>query len=538
MQRTISIILIISLFFTGKLLAQNNIEVDIESKVLISSKDNLLPLYQYSNQWGIVSPFEQTQALVLAGAKYNLLQKSNIRLQLGVSGVVKNKAGDSFLHEAYLKGQFINVIDFSIGKQAYTSISIDDNLTSGGFMMNSNARPVPRAMIGIFDYWPVSFLGDVIEVKGGISHGVLNDDRTTTGRGNSADDLLVHEKWAYIRGGKLKVKPYVGLFHGALYGGTRPNGTEITTDFWATFWARGSEKIGGGEATNVAGAHDGFWDLGINYETEMGYFQFYVHKPFADGTGLKITKERNRDYKIGIYARLKKTRLIQRVSVELLKTDYQSGSGIPDPVYPGTYSIIFVDDIEDYDAFMRDTFGEVTEGYTSWHLMRYLEKVQNHGQKYGSRDDYNNNGSYYNGWTYHQMPMGTPLYHTYWQAQAYAPDWKPNNKVVFMNNRIKGFHFGIEGVITDGLSYIFKSTYTLNKGAYGEQYVDRYSWEEEPDFFYEGGKKQVYSYLGLTYKNRNWRNITLQGSVSIDSGELYDAFGCMLGIKYSPELNF
>ena len=522
--------------------AQDKVQVNVQSQVHVSSKDNLLPLYQYSNQWGIVSPFEQGQALVVGGLTYNFVDTKNLNLQLGFSGVAKNKMDDSFLHEAYLNGRFFNFIDFNIGKQAYTSISIDDNLTTGGLMMNSNARPVPKAMVGIFEYWPVSFFGDVIEVKGGLSHGVLNDDRTAMGRGNSADNVQVHEKWVYIRGGKLKVKPYVGLYHGALMGGTRPNGTEIPVDYWATFFAKGSDKVGGGEATNAAGAHDGFWDLGVHYETEMGDFQFYVHKPYADGTGLKITKERNRDYKIGLFAKLKNTKLIQKVSLELIKTDYQAGTGIPDPLYPAGHEkagqIIFVDDIEDYDAFMLDVFGEVTEDYTSWHLMRYLEKVQNHGQKYGSRDDYNNNGVYYNAWTYHQMPMGTPLYHTYWQAQAYAPNWTPNNYGAFMNNRVKGFHIGLEGELSKSLSYLFKSTYTYNKGTYGEQYIMRYSWEEDPDFFYKCGKKQVYTYLSLDYKNKKWKDIVFQGSVSYDFGELYHSLGCMVGIKYSPTLSF
>ena len=526
--------------FTG-LTAQNKIQIHVQSQVHVSSKDNLLPLYQYSNQWGIISPFEQGQALIMVGGKYKFLDKKNVELEFGMSAVAKNKVDDSFLHEAYFKGRILNTFDFCLGKQANTPISINDKLTTGGFMMNSNARPIPRAKVGMFDYWPVSFLADLIEVKGGLSHGVLNDNRTSAGRGNSADNVLVHEKWTYVRLGKIKVKPYVGLFHGTLYGGIRPNGYEIPTDFWATFFANGSDKVGGGEATNAAGAHDGFWDIGINYESSLGYFQVYIHKPYADGTGLKINKERNKDYKVGLYVDLKNTKRIKKISVELIKTDYQAGSGIPDPLYPEGHQnageMILVDEIEDYDIFMLDVFGVETEGYTSWHLMRYLEKVQNHGKKYGSRDDYNNNGTYYNAWTYNRQPMGLPLYHTYWQAKAYAPNWIPNNFGAFMNNRIQGFHIGLEGELSN-LSYLFKSTYTFNKGTYGEQYIRRYSWVEDPDFFYKEGKGKVYTYLSLTYKSKKWQDVNFQGSISYDFGELYNAFGCSLGISYSPSINF
>ena len=534
--KPILILLAFSVFV--RLTAQNKVQVNVQSRVHVSSKDNLLPLYQYSNQWGIVSPFEQGQALVVGGLKYNFVDTKNINFQLGFSGVAKNKVGDSFLHEAYLKGRFFNFIDFNIGKQAYASISIDDNLTTGGFMMNSNARPAPKAMIGIYDYWPSGFLRGFVQIKGGLSQGILNDDRLIESKYNSAKDILVHEKWVYARMGLFKLKPYAGLYHGALYGGTRSDGREIPADFWATFKGAGSNKIGGGEATNAAGAHDGFWDLGLEYTCAVADFQLYLQKPYADGSGLKIAKGRNHDYKMGIYAKLKNTQHVKKVSFELIKTDYQAGSGIPDPLSPDGNGIIFLDQIEDYDAFMYNHFGEEKQdGYSLGDVKRYLEVVQNHNQKYGGRDDYNNNGTYYSAWTYHQMPMGLPLYHTYWQAKAYAPDWIPNNHGVFLNNRIKGFHIGLEGEFSNNLRYLFKSTYTINKGSYAEQYIKRYSWEEDSDFFYKGGKKEVYTYLSLDYKNSNWKYFTLRGSFSYDFGELYHSFGCMLSIRYSPSIN-
>lgn len=308
-------------------------------------------------------------------------------------------------------------------------------------------------------------------------------------------------------------------------------------DFWSTFFAKGSNKIGGGEATNAAGAHDGFWDMGIYYASSIADFQVYVQKPFADGSGLKIAKGKDHDYKIGMYAKIKNIKGIKNISLELIKTDHQSGAGIPDPVRPSTGGIFFIDEIDDPDSFMLNEFGIETEGYDQGDLKRYLESNQNYGHKYGGRDDYNNNGTYYNGWTYHHMPMGTPLYHTYWQAQAYAPDWTPNNDVVFVNNRIKGIHLGLEGDVTESLSYLIKATYTLNKGTYGERFLYRYSWVEDPDYLYEEGKTQLYSYLGLSYRNKKWKDFSIQGTLSFDTGELYNAVGCSLGIKYTPTFN-
>ncbi len=546
MQHTIKLILLTLLIcMHATLISQKKVRIEVQSQYLVSSKDNLQPHYQYSNKWGIASPFEQSQALLLAGFKYNLLDKDNIQLKVGASGVVKNRTEDSFLHEVYLNGKFFNTINFSIGKHAYSPVSYNDRITVGGFMRNANARPIPRVQIGIFDYKPVGFLNNVIEVKGGLSHGLLNDDRTASRRPNSANNVQVHEKWVYTKKTKGMIQPYAGLFHAALIGGERINGEKIKIDYWATFLGKGSEKVGGGEATNVAGGHDGFWDFGFYHKNSFGKFQFYLQKPFADGTGLRLWRFRNHDYKIGVLAELSKCKFITNVSVELFKTDYQAGSGLPDPIYPKDHpkghpkgpEIIFIKDIDDYDAFMKENFNVKTIGYDRYDFAAYLEENFNNGRGYGERDDYNNNGTYYNAWTYHGQAMGLPLYHTYNQAKAYAPNWNANNRVVFMNNRVKGFHLGIDGNISDEYSYTIKTTISNNFGSYGEEYIRRYSWEKDPEFFYAGGKKQFYSYFGLMYQNKNWKNVSVQGSLSIDSGELYDALGCSLGLKYSPSVN-
>ncbi len=523
------------------LFSQQKLQLNVESKFAISGNDNLLPLYQYTNQWGIVAPFDNSQALLLAGAKYNLLETENIQLQIGVSGVLKDDFSNSFLHEAYVNGKAWGWINFFVGKRAFTPLSYNDELTVGGFFMNSNARPIPRATVGVFNYMPVGFLNDRIEIKGGISQGILNDDRTAQGKSNSADKPLLHEKWAYMRLGRAKLQPYAGLAHSAIFGGTRPDGTKILVDLWPTFTAKGSAKLGGGEATNAAGAHEGFWDFGVYANTQWANLQFYMQKPFADGSGMRINKGNNKDYKIGLLSDFKNGSLVKSLSFELFKTDYQSGQGIPDPLYPSNSSsegIIWLNQIADYDAFMQENFNVTQTGWTKPTVLKYLQDNMDHGHEYGGRDDYNNNGSYYNGWTYHQQPMGMPLYHTYWQAKAYAPEWTPNNSVVFMNNRIKGFHVGLQGEFSKNLSYLFKATYTLNKGSYSEQYIDRYSWEEEPDFFYIGGKNQTYTYIALDYKNNKWKDLSFQASFSLDDGHLYKALGGMVGIKYTPSVSF
>ncbi|WP_075591505.1 hypothetical protein [Labilibacter marinus] len=519
---------------------QLTIDAKLESIVLTSSNSKLQPLYQYSNQWGIASPFEQSQLLFLAGANSKLVDKKNFNLSVGFAGLIKDDIGESIVHEAYVSGRAFKTIDFNIGKKAYSPISINDQLTSGGFMMNSNARPIPKAVIGIFDYIPVGFLRNNFEVKGGLSQGILNEDRKFEGKTNTADNVLVHEKWAYLKWSKYRIKPYVGLYHGALFGGTRPDGTKVPIDFWATFTASGSTAIGGGDVTNAAGAHDGFWDFGFNYEHAIGNFHFYIQKPFADGSGLFLNHLRNHDYKIGVYAELNDIDWLKNVSIELIKTDYQSGPGWTDPVYPPGKGegYIWLDEVDDYDAFMKDVFEEETEGWTSSDVMKYMEVNMNQGHKFGGRDNYNNNGFYYKAWSYNNIGMGLPLYQTYYQARVFAPDWQSHNSGIFVNNRVKGFHLGLNGSLFDYFNYLFKSTYSYNKGSYYEKYVSAYSWEEEPEFYYENGKNQTYTYLGISYQNKKWKDLSFQTSASYDFGQLYHSFGFSLGVSYRPSIGF
>ncbi len=484
--------------------------------------------------WGIVSQFEKNQALLLLKANSNLLDKKNFQLNVGISGVVKNYTKNSFLHEVFMNTKIYDCIDFSLGKHAYSPLSYNDTIMVGGFMRNSNARPFPRAQIGIFNYYPLYIINDFISIKGGLSHGILNDNRTAEGRSNSADNVHVHEKWTYLKFNFLKVQPYIGLYHGALLGGKRPNGSKIPIDYWATFFAQGSNKIGGGEATNAAGGHDGFWDFGFYFNNNFAKLHVYMQKPYSDGSGLILYNRTNHDYKIGVLIGLKDLKLISSISFEIFKTNYQSGCGLPDPIYPtghpkaGQYFIL--NEVDDFDAFMLDVFGLSQEGGFTRQEVRDFLKIQNHNKGYSGRDDYNNNGMYFNGWTYFNQTMGFPLYHTVWQVKSYAPNWQPNGYLAFINNRVKGFHIGFDGFFRNQFYYLFKTTYTINLGAYSEKYINRYSWTEDEDFFYKGGKKQVYSNLKLSYSNRT-NFYKVDTSISYDFGELYHSLGIMLGLS-------
>jgi hypothetical protein len=352
--------------------------------------------------------------------------------------------------------------------------------------------------------------------------------------------VLLHEKFAYARLGNLKFQPYAGLIHSALMGGTRTDGKELSVDFWATF--KGGGNVSENEY-NAMGAHMGLWDFGVCFPVNEWEGHVYFQKPFGDGSGMRIWDGQNKDYYLGFLLQTEEKQKISGVSLELIKTDYQSGPGTPDPVEPETGQWWLIEEalIPDVSQFMLEQFGiptTETQNWTLGDLTCYLEEAWNRGNKFGGRDDYMNNGQYYSGWTYHGRIMGTPLYHTNEQFEKYAPGYDYNNRVKILNNRVNGFHIGLEGYMIPSVFYRFKSTFTMNYGQYGEEYQGRGSWVETEDYFFKGGKKQAYTSLELNWMPPKKKNLAFNVAVGYDFGQLYRSFGGRLGIVYTPNVRF
>ncbi len=513
---------------------RDSVRVSITWTGALGSK-SLQPLWGYANEWGVYSAFDKNESVVLMRAGYRLVNHEKFQLEAGVGGVMKNAFGDGFLHEAFLSGRW-HMIGFQAGMMAYTPLAVDDRLTSGSFLMSSNARPIPRVGIGLFDYYTLPILGKRIAIRGGIYQGwLLNDDDFAT----STDDVLLHEKFAYMRWNGARIKPYFGLTHSAYYGGVLYDGTKIETDFWATFTATGSSKVGGGEATNAAGEHFGLWDFGIDYDGDDYFMKLYYQKPFADGSGMKLVNGRNRDHILGVYFRTNARQLLSGLSLEWVKTDYQSGSGTPDPFDPVKNEGVWPGEISDANSqqWMANRFPEVdAQGWKRDDVYNFLKHEWNHDQSFGGRDNYMNNGLYPQGWTHKGLSSGTPLLHTMQMARAYAPDGIFNGAMNFVNTRVVALHAGAEGFFNDRLSYRLKYTCSWNKGSYIGTYTGHYSWDRTPGYYFDNTKMEHYSYYRMDYRMKLKKNITIFGVAAYDFGDLYRSFGAHIGIKFDVSL--
>ncbi len=519
--------------------AQIQYQGSVSSLVSLSTNE-LKPLWIYSNNWGLLNAFNRSEAFIKADAEIIWFNKNNFNLNTGAALLLKSSENDSPFHELYVSGNFY-FVDFIIGKKAFSPLGQYDKLGTGSYLLSSNARPVPRISLGIFEFKAVPFTQGWLDVKSFISQGFLNEKPEYLKTGN----VLLHEKFAYLRLSKFKVKPYAGLVHSALFGGEYSNGQKIPIDFWATFKAKGSEKIGGGELTNAAGAHEGFWDFGLDVITSLGQIHLALHKPFTDRNGYSLNRafRLNHDFIITLDWKLNESKVLNRFLVEYFKSNHQSGEGIPDPMFPAEYTkdpskvghLIFPWLINDWSSFMEENFVGIPTPEGGWNEERFndfWEKNFNNDHYYGGRADNLNNGLYYRGYTYMGQSMGTPLFHTYPMVKHYAAHWQPINNGIFINNRVRALNIGLQGNINIGWEYALKFTYSLNDGNWAEKYKGRYSWELSPDYFFVSTKKQVYSYFEVKHQNIFSTSIDFIGSMGFDFGDLYHSYGVNVGLTY------
>src|SRR5699024_9922855 len=112
-------------------------------------------------------------------------------------------------------------------------------LSMGSLALSPNAAPIPKIKFGIFEYTSVPFTSGFVEVKGAIAHGWFGGHRRFNG-------TWLHEKYVYLRfGGDFAFRPYIGLVHEAMWGGTSNDNfdnPDSFRDFLRVFGGMGGDE--------------------------------------------------------------------------------------------------------------------------------------------------------------------------------------------------------------------------------------------------------------------------------------------------------
>lgn len=275
----------------------------------------------------------------------------------GVSGVKPDITG--FFQQLYAHTR-LYIVDITVGIKPEYYGAGDAMLGSGSLLFSNNAHPIPRISIG-FDRWtPIPGLFGYAEIKGGLTHGWLNDNSGVV------KGTLLHHKYIGGRiGGKLPVNLSYEFHHVAQWGGYSSEYGDLGNN-WQAFKAAVLVKSGGTMANdqiNAQGNHIGFQQLALDVKGEGWKVSAYWQIIQEDGPIRFIGTTMNKtDGLWGISAMQSRWPFIQGLTYEFLNTTDQSGP------------------FHDRDGLV-----------------------------YGGSDNYYSNSIYPQGWTYYGRMIGSPL---------------------------------------------------------------------------------------------------------------------------------
>ena len=277
------------------------------------------------------------------------------------------------------------------------------------YYFRKTAVPIPKISAGIEQFTIVPFTFNLLEIKGGLSHGWFTDNIYTTG-------LLFHHKYLYGRlGGKLPVHIQYGLDHVAQWGGTTPGQGQQPLglkNYLSIFLGHsGGSDASLGEQINTLGNHIISQSMKLDIDISDYKIAAYWQNISEDGPIRFIGNTMNAtDGLWGISIKNKNFHLVKGLLYEYLNTTDQSGP--------------------------------------------YHDKD---GLVYGGADSYFNNYVYNNGWSYYSRIIGTPF--------ITSALYNRNGEVYTLNNRMKVHHFGIEGDMS-GYKYKALASFSKNYGTY------------------------------------------------------------------------
>lgn len=355
----------------------------------------------------------------------NRLRKLDYGYGMELDANVAKTENRFFPNELYVQGKY-SFINLYAGMKQQVFGNQDKELSSGGMLWSKNSRPMPKITIESDDYIGVPYTKGFIEVKGGLSHGWLNDN-------SGYKNLLLHHKYGYFRiGGQWPVHLSWGVQHVAQWGGSsdKYGSMPVTLGnfFRILIGSNGSSTASQSDQENALGNHIISQNLGLDLKIKTATISFYWQSITEDAPVKKfITNTPNiEDGLWGASFRIPKFRPLTHFIFEYVSTTDQNGP---------------------------------------WHDLD--------GVIFGGLDGYYNNGSYPNGWSYHQMTIGNP-----WLT---SPKYNQDGNTSIANNTIRLYYFSGEGNIKS-ISYRVTLAKSKNYGftrAIYDGYKNQFSWQFE-----------------------------------------------------------
>ena len=318
-----------------------------------------------------------------------------------------------------------------------------EELSSGSFILGTNAKPVPQVRIGMSDFWTVPLLDGWIQINLGAGYGRLLDsdyreERFSESPGVNAvyaTGICYHQKHLFFRTNPAKrLFAIVGMEHVVHFGGTgysyadgvltgkeKPSGLKAFANVFLPFGDGNYYKDNSMEDW-IYGNHIGMMTVQIGWNiTQDKLLQAYVDNPFEDGSGIRKGNGYDGLWGLQYTNKAAGPQPVRGVVAEYLQTTNQCG-----PLH--------------------------------WDKRDYPEPVKSQITDYVTGNDNYYNHSFYDNYTHYGMTPGNPL--------ITSPLYNKDGYTAYRDNRIKAWHLGFDGEITSRLSYLVKGSYREGWGTY------------------------------------------------------------------------
>jgi len=390
-----------------------------------------------------------------------------------------------WLQELYAEIKWRSLF-LSAGLKETGSPWLDNSLSSGDMIQSPNARPIPQVRAGFIEFQNIPFTNGWLQIQGELSYGKFTDNNWLKHHYNYYNKFITLGTWYTYKQLFFRTKPTqpfsatIGLQLAGQFGGTADyyiDGKNTRTieqpvkikDFWNMLVPTGNDEY-------YEGNHIGSWDWAFRYRLRSGDdLRLYGQWIWEDGSG--IGKLNGFDGLWGLEWHRPTPGVVSGIVVEYLDLMNQSG-----PLH----------------------FDPADEPNTTLHH-----------QATGGDNYYNN--TYYNGYANYGMSLGSPL--------LPGPIYNRDGYMAFVDNRVRGFHIGINGSITPAIDYRILGGYRSGYGA-GRQ------------------PRATSVHATSAMAEAMWRvplvtGLTVSGRVAFDTGSMVGRnFGVLVGICYTGALNF
>lgn len=391
------------------------------------------------------------------------------------------------LIEGYAKAR-LSIFQLKAGRSKDFMGLADSTLSTGAFAVSGNAPGIPKVELSIPEFWELPLLDGLIAVKGNFVHGWMGETPLRYNRYASVVNSYYHQKSFYGRLGKpdWRLKFYAGFNHQAMWGeedkilGPSFGLSDIESFYYVVIgkaYREGSiprSKIG-----NHIGSIDQAMEIDFSGITLSGYHQFF----YAVGGLFHLN-----NLKDGLFG----------LSIKNKKRN---------PSGAGWHKLVF--------EFLnsKSQGGEPDAKITP-----------------SGDEDYYNNFTYTQGWSYQGENLGNPLLTN---RNYMREDLPAHPDEYFVNNRVTAFHAAGEGHIKKW-QCILKLTYSRNYGTYntspeGSSRGSR-RFVSPPPYFKSTGQFSGYIEAGRGLPN----GYRLGFALAIDQGELlYNSAGGFITLSKS-----